>query len=74
MPPVIPVDWRSPFRCPRCQAQRGHPYSVLSKPQVAIVVNVRCRACANEWQLERDIAELAPKLDPGAAGGDDGAD
>ena len=60
---TAPIDWHSPLRCPHCQADAGHPFSVQSKSAQEIVVAVRCRSCANEWRLERQTPTLAPKFD-----------
>ena len=57
------IDWHSPLRCPRCEKEAGQPFSVLSSSPTGVVVTVRCGACAHEWKLERETANLAPKRD-----------
>ena len=58
---MTPTDWHSPLRCPHCQADAGHPCSVHSHSTDEVIVRVRCRACAHEWQLERETPSLASK-------------
>jgi Transcription factor S-II (TFIIS) len=59
------TDWRLPLRCPRCDAEGGHPFSVQSNSASEVVVTVRCDSCENEWQLERETPTLAPPRDRG---------
>lgn len=58
--PMAPIDWHSPLRCPRCEAEAGHPFNVQTKSPEEVLVTVRCAACAHEWKLERETPALAP--------------
>jgi hypothetical protein len=61
--PMAPIDWHSPLRCPRCEADAGHACSVQSHSANEVIVTVRCSACAHEWKLERETPTLAPLRD-----------
>ena len=54
------TDWRLPLRCPRCNAEGGHPFSVQSTTSNEVIVTVRCEICQHEWQLQRDTPTVAP--------------
>ena len=69
---TAPIDWHSPLRCPSCEADAGHPFSVQSKSAQEIVVTVRCGGCSHEWKLERETPTLAPRFDPRLPADDNG--
>ena len=54
------IDFHSPLRCPRCDAEAGHPFSVQSRSPTEVIVTLRCDACKHEWTLERETPTLAP--------------
>ena len=56
-----PTNWHSPLRCPHCQSDAGHPFSVQSNSSNEVTVNVRCETCTHEWTLERETPSLSPK-------------
>jgi formate dehydrogenase maturation protein FdhE len=60
---MTPTDWHSPLRCPRCEANAGHPFSVHSHTSKEVIVNVSCVVCKHEWKLVRETPTLAPKRD-----------
>ena len=55
------IDWRSPLRCPRCEAAAGQPCSVLADSSSEVLVTVRCGTCGHEWKLERETPPLSPR-------------
>jgi hypothetical protein len=59
------TSWPSAFTCPECDEYSGLALKVESHRPGRILVDVRCRQCAHEWQLERDIPTYAirPKKD-----------
>lgn len=54
-----------PAECPKCKALMGMPYRAATMPSGATCVDLRCRECGHEWQLEiaPSIAMAAPKTD-----------
>jgi hypothetical protein len=66
--PKTPADWHSPLKCPRCEAETGHPFSVESKSSQEVTVSVRCGACAHQWELVRETPTFALKTDPRLTG------
>ena len=60
---MTPIDWHSPLRCPHCDAEAGHPFSVQANTSHEVIVTVRCAACKHEWKLERKTPTLAPRRD-----------
>jgi transposase-like protein len=60
---MTPTNWHSPLRCPHCQSDAGHPFSVQSNSSNQVIVKVRCDLCMHEWTLERETPTLAPKRD-----------
>ncbi|MEO7157940.1 MAG: hypothetical protein ABI039_10280, partial [Vicinamibacterales bacterium] len=59
------TSWPSAFSCPECLEHSGLAQGVASHRPGKIVVEVRCKQCGHEWQLERDIPTYAlrPKKD-----------
>ncbi len=64
------TDWHLPLRCPHCDAEGGHPFSVQSNSSNEVIVTVRCDQCKREWKLERETPMLAPRRDQGVVPGD----
>jgi hypothetical protein len=59
------TSWPSAFTCPECLEYSGLALKLESHRPGKILVDVRCKQCAHEWQLERDIPTYAlrPKKD-----------
>ncbi len=59
------TSWPSAFTCPECREYSGLALKLESHRPGKILVDVRCKQCAHEWQLERDIPTFAirPKKD-----------
>ena len=59
------ITWPSAFICPECLEHSGLALKVASGRPAKILVDVQCKQCAHEWQLERDIPTYAirPKKD-----------
>ncbi len=74
MPPMTPNDWHLPLRCPHCEAEGGHPFSVQSKSAKEVIVRVRCGACRHEWVLERETPTLGSIVDPSITGDEESPD
>ena len=59
------TSWPSAFTCPKCLEYSGRALKVESHRPGVLLVDVRCKQCAHEWQLERDMPTYAirPKKD-----------
>ena len=59
------TSWPSAFPCPECLEYSGRALRVEPHSHGKILVQVRCKQCAHEWELERDIPSYAvrPKKD-----------
>jgi hypothetical protein len=59
------TSWPSAFSCPECLKYCGLALKVAAHSPGKILVDVRCKHCAHEWTLERDIPTYAirPKKD-----------
>jgi len=59
------TSWPSAFTCPECHQYSGRAFKVASHRAGMMLVDVRCKQCAHEWQIERDIPTYAirPKKD-----------
>ena len=59
------TSWPRAFTCPECLDYSGLALKVESHCPGKILVDVRCKQCRHEWQLERDIPTYAirPKKD-----------
>jgi hypothetical protein len=55
-------SWPSAFSCPECLGFTGLASAVQSHRPGKILVDAKCRRCAHEWQLERDIPTYAIRL------------
>ena len=53
------TSWPAAFSCPECLELSGLAVKVESHRPGTILVDVRCKQCAHEWQLERDIPTYA---------------
>jgi len=58
-------SWPTAFTCPECLEYSGLALKVAAHSPGKMLVDVRCKNCAHEWQLERDIPTYAirPKKD-----------
>jgi hypothetical protein len=52
-------SWPPAFLCPECHEESGRAFKVESHRPGKILVDVRCKQCAHEWQLERDTPTYA---------------
>ena len=59
------TSWPSAFSCPECLGHSGRAFKVQSHGFGKILVELRCKSCAHEWELERDTPTFAvrPKKD-----------
>ena len=53
------TSWPSAFSCPECLGFSGLASKVQAHGPGKILVHVRCKQCAHEWQLERDSPTFA---------------
>ena len=53
------TSWPAAFSCPECLEYSGLAFKVESHRPGTILVDVRCKQCAHEWQLERDVPTYA---------------
>jgi hypothetical protein len=52
-------SWPSAFSCPQCLGFSGLASKVQAHRPGTILVDVQCKRCAHQWQLERDSPTYA---------------
>ena len=53
------TSWPSAFSCPKCLEYCGLALNLKPHSTGKILLDVRCRQCGHEWELERDIPSYA---------------
>ena len=54
-----------PWPCPSCEQAAGYAFlttTIRERPR-AVVVRVRCKQCAHEWEMEHDPDGAVPDPD-----------